>query len=245
MKKYIAECIGTFTLVVLGCGTAMLVGCDASKGCGYLLTALAFGLALIVMAYSIGTVSGCHINPAVSLAVFLRRQLSPTDLFFYILAQCLGGFLGSFFLATIFRLGNVKDATGCLGANGLAGVNNQSTPGLFVEILLTFFFVFTVLGVTSKNSNTGALSGVIIGLSLTAVHIFGISLTGTSVNPARSLGPAILAAIQGNSAPLSCGWVFVCGPVMGACLATLFFSFLERRKKTPAQEDAQSLCKPE
>ncbi len=227
MKKYVAECIGTAVLVVLGCGTAMLVGCDAANGSGYLLTALAFGLTIVGMAYCVGNISGCHINPAVSLGVFMRGGLSKNDFIGYVIAQCLGAIAGSGILALIFGLGGVTDKTGGFGANGLAGVNGHPLAGLFVEIVLTFVFVFTILGVTSEKAGHGSFGGLIIGFTLVLVHILGIGLTGTSVNPARSLGPAIFAAFAGNSAPLASLWVFIVGPLAGAAIAAIVYKYLE------------------
>ena len=228
MKKYIAECIGTMTLVVLGCGTAMLVGCDAASGSGYILTALAFGLSIVAMAYSIGNISGCHINPAVSLGVYLRGGMNKQDLGGYVIAQCLGALIGAVLLAIIFRLGGVEDKTGGLGTNGLAGVGGSVFAGLLVEIVLTFIFVICILGVTSKRAGHGSFGGLVIGLTLTGVHILGIGLTGTSVNPARSIGPALVAACTGNTAPLASLWVFIVGPLAGAALAAYVYKYLEK-----------------
>jgi aquaporin Z len=230
MKKYIAEFIGTMVLVIMGCGTAMLVGCDAVNGGGYILTALAFGLTIVGMAYCIGNISGCHINPAVSLGVLLSGGMSVNDFIGYVIAQCLGAFAGSGILAAIFSLGKVTDMTGGYGTNGLSGVNGSAVAGLLVEIILTFIFVMTILGVTSKKANHGSFGGLVIGFTLTLVHILGIGLTGTSVNPARSLGPAIVAAISGNSAPLSSLWVFIVGPLIGAALAAVIYKYLESEK---------------
>ncbi len=227
MKKYIAEFIGTATLVTLGCGTAMLVGCDAASGCGYILTALAFGLVIVAMAYSIGNISGCHINPAVSLAVMMRGGLSTSDFIGYVVAQVLGAFGGSCILAAIFGLGGVTDMTGGFGSNGLSGVSGSIAAGLLVEIVLTFVFVMAILGVTSAKAGHGSFGGVVIGLTLVLVHILGIGLTGTSVNPARSIGPAIMAAINGNATPLSQVWVFIVGPLVGAALAAVIYNYLE------------------
>ena len=228
MKKYLAECIGACTLVTLGCGTAMLVGCDAAAGGGYILTALAFGLSIVAMAYSIGNISGCHINPAVSLGVLLSGGMKLKEFFGYVIAQCVGALAGSGLLALIFSLGGVKDMTGGFGANGLAGVNNNAVAGLLVEIVLTFIFVICILGVTSKKQKHGSFGGLVIGLTLTGVHILGIGLTGTSVNPARSIGPAIAAAIAGNTAPLESLWVFLVGPLAGAALAAVVYKALEK-----------------
>ena len=228
MKKYVAEFIGTMTLVILGCGTAMLVGCDAASGSGYLLTALAFGLTIVAMAYSIGNVSGCHINPAVSLGVLLSGGITTSEFISYCVSQCLGAFAGSGILALIFSLGGVTDKTGGFGSNGLAGVGGNAAAGLIVEIVLTFIFVTAILGVTSKKASHGSFGGLVIGLTLVVVHILGIGLTGTSVNPARSFGPALVAAFSGNSAPLASLWVFIVGPFVGAALAATVYKNLEK-----------------
>ena len=228
MKKFISEFIGTAVLVILGCGTAMLVGCDAASGSGYLLTALAFGLVIVAMAYSIGNVSGCHINPAVSLGVLLSGGMKVKEFVSYVIAQILGALAGAGILAAIFGLGNVTDMTGGFGSNGLAGVGGNAAAGLLVEIVLTFIFVMAILGVTSSKAKHGSFAGLVIGLTLTLVHILGIGLTGTSVNPARSIGPAIVAAIAGNAEPLACLWVFIVGPLVGAALAAVTYKALEK-----------------
>lgn len=239
VKKYIAEFIGTMVLVVLGCGTAMLVGCDAKDGkCGYILTALAFGLVIVGMAYCVGNISGCHINPAVSLGVLISGGMSVADFFGYIISQCLGAFAGAGVLAAIFSLGNVTDMTSPdgmdlagFGCNGLTGVHDSAIAGLIVECFLTFVFVLTILGVTSKKAGHGSFGGLVIGLTLTLVHILGIGLTGTSVNPARSFGPALVALIQGNAAPMGVLWVFIVGPFVGAVIAAGVYKFLEGKKE--------------
>lgn len=230
MRKYIAEFIGTFTLVLLGCGTAMAVGCDAAAGCGYILTAFAFGLTIVGMAYCVGNISGCHINPAVSLACLLSGRMNVKDFIGYVVSQCLGAFAASGILAAVFKLGNVTDMTGGFGTNGLAGVNYNLIAGLLVEILLTFIFVLVILGVTSPKANHGSFAGVVIGFTLVLVHILGIKLTGTSVNPARSFGPALVALIAGNADPIKCLWVFIAGPCLGAAAASGVYSFLENAK---------------
>ncbi|MCR5735734.1 MAG: aquaporin [Lachnospiraceae bacterium] len=227
MKKYVAEGIGTAVLVLMGCGTAMLVGCGADSGCGYILTALAFGLSIVAEAYCIGNISGCHVNPAVSLAVFLNGGMEKKDFIGYMISQVIGAFAGTIILAIIFALGGVEDMTGGFGANGLAGVGGNAFCGLIVEIVLTFIFVLTILGVTSKKASHGSFGGLVIGLTLTFVHIFGIGLTGTSVNPARSIAPAIFAAIGGNTDPLKALWVFIVAPFIGAALAAFAYKKLE------------------
>ena len=228
MKKFFAEVIGTCTLVVLGCGTAMLVGCSPSAGSGYLLTALAFGLSIVAMAYCVGNISGCHINPAVSLGVLLAGRMEKKDFVGYVIAQCLGALVGAALLALIFNLGNVPDMTGAFGSNGLGGVNGSPIAGLLVEIVLTFIFVLCILGVTSDKAKHGSFGGLVIGLTLTGVHILGIGLTGTSVNPARSIGPALIAAFAGKAEPLVCLWVFIVGPLVGAALAAFTYKALEK-----------------
>ena len=230
-REYLAELIGTAVLVFMGCGTAMLVGCDAASGSGYLLTALAFGLSIVAMAYCIGNVSGCHINPAVSLAVFLNGGIEAADLIGYVISQVIGGFVGTLLLAAVFGLGKVTDMTGGFGANGLAGVNGNILAGLLVEIILTFIFVLTILGVTSKRAGHGSFGGLVIGLTLTFVHILGIGLTGTSVNPARSIAPAIFAMIRGNFAPIASLWIFIVGPLAGAFAAAIVWMMIEPREK--------------
>ena len=230
MKKYFAECIGTAVLVILGCGTAMLVGCDAASGGGYILTALAFGLTIVAMAYSVGNISGCHINPAVSLGVLLSGGMTGKEFVGYVISQCIGALAGSGILALIFSTGGVKDMTGGFGSNGLAGVGGSAVAGLIVEIVLTFIFVLAILGVTSKKAKHGSFGGLVIGLTLVVVHILGIGLTGTSVNPARSLGPAVVAAISGNTDPIAALWVFIVGPLVGAALAACVYKALEKSK---------------
>ena len=248
IKKYVAECVGTAVLVLMGCGTAMLVGCSSVFGGGYILTALAFGLSIVAEAYIIGNISGCHINPAVSLAVYMTGGLSKKDFGGYVIAQVIGGFVGTLILAIIFGLGHVEDLTGGFGANGLAGVNGSATVGLVVEIVLTFIFVLTILGVTDKAAGHGSFGGLVIGLTLTFVHIFGIGLTGTSVNPARSIAPAVFAAFTGNTAPLAALGVFIIGPLVGAALAAVLYKWFTASEEavaeapaveeTPAEEEA-------
>lgn len=227
MKKFIAELIGTCVLVTLGCGTAMLVGCNAVMGGGYILTALAFGLSIVAMAYSIGNISGCHVNPAVSFAFLIKGDLSIKDFCSYVCAQILGALAGAGILAFIFNTGKLVDMTGGYGSNGVSGVGDNYATAMIVEIVLTYIFVMAILGVTSKKAKHGNVAGLVIGLTLTLVHILGIGLTGTSVNPARSLGPAIVAAIDGNSDPIKCVWVFIVAPLIGAALAALCTKLLE------------------
>ncbi len=219
MKKYLAEVIGTCVLVTFGCGTAVAVGCASDAGCGYILTALAFGLVIVAMAYSIGNISGCHINPAVSIAMLIRKQLSVKDFVGYVVSQIIGAAIGCLILGAAFGFD-------CgFGANQIqAGWENGTAIGaLLIEIVLTFVFVIAIIGVTSKPEYS-SVAGLVIGLSLTLVHILGIYFTGTSVNPARSLMPAIFA---GGDA-IKQVWIFIVGPLVGGALAAVVYNFLEK-----------------
>ena len=218
LKKYVAECIGTFVLVFVACGTAAALGCSAEPNAAYFLTAAAFGLVIVAMAYSIGNVSGCHINPAVSIAMLVSGKMSVADFFGYIVAQFAGATLGA------LALRGLLGPDSGLGTNGL--YDGKIVASLLIEIVLTFIFVIAILGVTSKIENS-SVAGIVIGLSLTLVHILGIHFTGTSVNPARSFGPAIFV---GGEA-LSSLWVFIVGPLVGGVLAALCYKFLASEKK--------------
>ena len=223
MKKYIAEFTGTLFLVFIACGVAATTGC-LFPGSGYVATALSFGLALIAAAYSIGNVSGCHINPAVSVGMAVAGRMKWLECLKYVVAQTLGAIAGAALLGLC--LGNFKS----LGANGFGGTLLNGTIvncgiAMLVEIILTFIFVLTILGVTSKKENS-QIAGFIIGLSLIGVHLIGIPFTGTSVNPARSLGPALL---QGGKA-LSQVWLFILAPIVGCVLAGLFYKFILEKK---------------
>ena len=214
VKKYVAEFIGTFVLVLFACGTAAVVGCDgASPDAAYLLTALSFGLVIVAMAYSIGNISGCHINPAVSVAMLTSGKMSVKDFVGYVVAQILGAIAGA---AVLMALVGAESG---LGANGL--YQGDIAKSLIIEVILTFVFVLAILGVTSKVENS-SVAGLVIGLSLTLVHIIGIHFTGTSVNPARSLGPALFV---GGEA-LGSVWVFILAPLVGGVLAALVYKFL-------------------
>ena len=194
IKSYIAEFIGTCVLVVFGCGTACAVHCEVNGG--YLITALAFGLVIVAMAYSIGNISGCHINPAVSLAMLINKKMNVTDFIGYLISQFLGAIFGSLILLLYFG----KDSG--LGANGLYEENILLS--ILIEAILTFVFIFAILGVTSKSKNA-QVTGIVIGLTLTLVHILGIHFTGTSVNPASGCSSWVRVSVppllptRGNS----------------------------------------------
>ncbi len=216
IRKYIAEFIGTFVLVLFACGTAAMTGCSTTSfDTAYLLTALAFGLVIVAMAYSIGNVSGCHINPAVSIAMLVSGKMSVKDFIGYVVSQFLGAIAGAGVLMAI--IGTERG----LGANGL--FENDILKSLIVEIILTFVFVIAILGVTSKVEN-GKVAGLVIGLTLTLVHIFGIAFTGTSVNPARSFGPALF--VGGDA--LANVWVFIVAPLVGGALAAVVYKALDK-----------------
>ncbi len=218
IKKYIAEFIGTFVLVLFACGTAAALGCSTTDpNTAYIMTALAFGLVIVGMAYSVGNVSGCHINPAVSIAMLVDGRLSVKDFIGYVVAQFAGAIAGAAVLGAL--LGNDCG----YGANGLYEGNIWLS--LLVEVILTFVFVFVILGVTSKPEYSN-VAGLVIGLTLTLVHIFGIHFTGTSVNPARSFGPALFA---GGDA-LANVWVFIAAPLVGGVLAALVFKLFKSKK---------------
>lgn len=218
-KKYLAEFIGTMVLVTIACGVAVVTGCTTPAD--KLMTALAFGGVIVAMAYSVGNVSGCHINPAVSLAMLVSKKMSFKDFIGYIIAQVLGAIAGAAILGVIFGFTNPDNSFGC---NGLVAANTTDAAiikSLIIEAVLTAVFVFAILGVTSKKEY-GRVAGLVIGGSLTLVHLLGIPLTGTSVNPARSFGPALISMLAGNNAePWNCIWVFVVGPFVGALLAAL------------------------
>ena len=208
IKKYVAEFIGTFVLVFAACGTAVAVKCNgAESNAAYLMTALAFGL----------DISGCHINPAVTLAVFINKGIGAKDAVGYVISQVLGGIFGA------LLLGLVAGFDHSFGANGL--YEDSVGISLLVEIILTFIFVLAILGVTSKPEFSN-VAGLVIGLSLTLVHIFGIHFTGTSVNPARSLASAVF-----NADALPCVWVFIVGPLVGAAIAAFCWQFIRPEEK--------------
>ena len=223
MKKYLAEMIGTFVLTLLGCGTAVSLNCgvDAASVVG---TAIAFGLAVVAMAYTIGGISGCHINPAITAGVFLSGRMSGKDACGYIIAQVIGAIIAAAVLALIVSTSpGIAEGT-TTGANACAA---GQTNGLIVEIVLTCIFVLVVLGATAKtNGATNNFAGLAIGLSLILIHLVGIHYTGTSVNPARSIGPALF---EGGQA-LSDLWVFIVGPLVGGACAAGIWKAIETEK---------------
>ena len=204
MKKFVAELIGTFMLVFIGTG-AVVFG-NGLDGLGHLGIAFAFGLAIVVAAYSIGTVSGAHLNPAVSIAMFVNKRLSSSELVNYILGQVVGAFLAS--AAVFFLLSNSGMSTASLGENALANG---------VTVFGGFLFVLVIMTVTSESKGNGAIAGLVIGLSLMVMILVGLNITGLSVNPARSLAPAVFV----GGAALQQVWIFIFAPIVGGILAAL------------------------
>ncbi len=222
MKKYIAEFIGTLVLVFFGCGVAVI------SGGNLVATSLAFGLSIVAMAYVIGNISGCHVNPAVSLAMYLSKKMTLKEFAYYVIAQILGSVAGIAILYLILNDSSIGVAS--LGANGygvLSTTDISLLSAIIIEVILTFVFIYTILGVTSDDSKS-SISGLVIGLTLTFVHLLGIRLTGTSVNPARSLAPAIFL---GGEA-LKQVWVFIVAPLVGSVIATYTFKYLNTTKNT-------------
>ncbi len=224
MKKYFAEMIGTFVLTLLGCGAAVSLNCGVDPA-SVVGTAIAFGLAVVAMAYTIGGISGCHINPAITLGVLLSGRMSAKDAGMYIVFQVIGAILAAAVLAGI-----VSTAPG-LAQGTLTGANTCAAGqmnGLLVEIVLTFIFVLVVLGATAKtNGATNNFAGLAIGLALILIHLVGIHYTGTSVNPARSIGPALFEESGKAIADL---WVFIVGPLVGGALAAGVWKVIETEK---------------
>ena len=221
MKKYIAESIGTFALTFLGCGAAVSLSCgtDTASVVG---TAMAFGLSVVAMAYTIGGISGCHINPAITLGALLTGRISCKDSIGYIVGQVIGAIVAGAALAAIYGA-----ETG-IGSNGIGtGCNGSFLTALIVETVLTALFVLVVLGATHRtNGETGKLAGLAIGLTLILIHLVGIHFTGTSVNPARSIGPALFA---GGDA-LRHLWIFIVGPCIGAVVAAACWKVIETQE---------------
>lgn len=224
MKKAAAEFIGTFALVLFGCGAAVIGGMGTGPtAIDVLGIAFAFGLAIVAMAYGIGPVSGCHVNPAVSFGVLVSGRMSWADFVRYVIAQVLGALAGAAVLSLILS-GKASGWTGGLGQNGWgAGYLGQYdlTSAFTFEAVATFLFLVCILGVTQKGSPS-QFAGLAIGLTLTAIHIVGINVTGVSVNPARSLGPAIIGMAE-NPTALRQVWLFILAPLIGAGVAGVLF----------------------
>lgn len=217
MKKYLSEMIGTMVLVLMGCGAAVFAGSapeTLQTGVGTLGVALAFGLSVVAMAYTIGGVSGCHINPAITFGVWLSGRMSGKDAAMYMLFQVFGAIIGS---ALLYALASTGDTAGVTmtGANSFG--EDEMFQAFLAEMIFTFIFVLVVLGATDPKKGAGNLAGLAIGLTLVLVHIVCIPITGTSVNPARSIGPALFEGGQ----TLSQLWLFIVAPLVGAAISAI------------------------
>ena len=220
MKNYVSEFLGTLVLVLVGCGVAVLTGANV------VATSLAFGLSVVAMAYSVGSISGGHFNPAITVGMLVDKRIKGREACLYIVSQVLGALCGSIILYFIFKGSNV--GVTYLGANGYgaSSASDISLVGaLVVEAILTCIFVLVALFASGDKNNNHA--GLVIGLTLVLVHLIGIGLTGTSVNPARSLGPAIV--LWGNA--IKQVWVFIVGPIVGAYVAGYLYKYLKVRSK--------------
>lgn len=228
--KFIVELVGTFSLVLFGCGAAAVSGVDTIaglSGLGLLGISFAFGLAVVVMAYAIGGISGCHINPAITISMLVAGKINAKDAVAYVIAQLIGAVLAAFVLMQIlsgqagFEMGEYA-----LGSNGW-GENYQNnfnvTAAFIAEAVLTFLFLFVIFATTSKFGNS-TMAGLAIGLTLVLIHLVAIPITGTSVNPARSFGPALFA----GGAALSQLWLFIVAPLVGGIAAALFWKVVEK-----------------
>jgi aquaporin Z len=220
-KKYVAELVGTFVLVFMGCGSVTLAG----KYIGFIGISFAFGLSLLAMVYAIGNISGCHINPAVSISMLASGKMKSKDAVIYVVMQCLGAVIAATVLYTV-ALGNpgYSLAMNGLGQNGYGAASPggfSMVSGFVAEVVLTFIFLLVIYGSTSEAVPKG-FAGIPIGLSLVLIHLVGIPITGTSVNPARSLGPAVIV----GGIALSQLWLFWVAPIIGGLLAAGLWRFL-------------------
>ena len=244
LKKFIAECFGTFVLVFVACGVALATGGSLVS------TSLAFGLVIVAMAFSIGRISGCHINPAVSLGCLLTKRMTVKEFLVYVCAQVVGAIVGAVLVFGCFKMSGIDWINYTSGASNFAVGGEYSVGGviaaLIVEIVLTFIFVLVILNVTDKKADESGVSkfaGIIIGLTLTLVHLIGINLTGTSVNPARSIGTAVANMIFGEDGrfdALAHVWMFIVAPLAGALLAALAYNLLfDKNAKTDEMEKVE------
>ena len=220
MKKLLAEALGTMVLVLMGCGSAVFFGCEPIN---MLAVAFAFGLSVVAMAYTIGGISGCHINPAITLGVWLSKRMKGSEAIGYMAAQCIGAIVGSAIIFILTSTGGYGDST-ATGANGFG--EGEMLQAFIAEVVFTFVFVLVVLGTTDSKKGAGNFAGLAIGLALVLVHIVCIPLTGTSVNPARSLGPALFA----GGTNLTQLWLFIVAPMIGAALSAGVWGILSCEK---------------
>lgn len=230
ISKYAAEFFGTLVLVLMGCGSAVIAGANGATGVGLLGIAFAFGLSVVAMAYAIGHISGCHINPAISIGMVVAGRMKAGEAAFYIIAQVLGALVGAGILLLIASGKPGYDlAVNGLGQNGYdlsSPAHYSLQAGFIAETVFTFIFLMVVFGSTSTKNIHGSFAGVAIGLSLVLIHITGIPVTGVSVNPARSIGPAIL---EGGAA-IGQLWLFIVAPILGSILSAVTWRYLFERR---------------
>lgn len=226
LSKFLAEMIGTMVLVLMGCGSAVIAGADGATGVGMLGISFAFGLSVVAMAYAIGHISGCHINPAISLGMVVAGRMKLGEALYYMIAQVVGALIGAGLLYLIASgKGGYDIAANGLGQNGYNDLSPQHynmQAGLLAEVVFTFIFLLVIFGSTSTKNIHGGFAGLAIGLSLVLIHITGIPVTGVSVNPARSIGPAVFV---GGEA-LSQLWLFIIAPFAGALLAAVVWRYV-------------------
>jgi len=229
-SKFSAEFFGTMVLVLMGCGSAVIAGANGMTGVGLLGISFAFGLSVVAMAYAIGHISGCHINPAISIGMVVAGRMKASEAAIYIIAQILGALAGAYILMLIAsgKEGYSVAANG-LGQNGynlLSPGHYSLQAGFIAEMIFTFIFLFVIFGATSTKNIHGGFAGLAIGLSLVLIHIVGIPVTGVSVNPARSIGPAILVGGQA----ISQLWLFIVAPIVGSVLSAVVWRYLLEHK---------------
>ena len=242
MKKYLAEMIGTFVFVLMGCGSAIFAGIGLGTtgyGVSTLGVAFAFGLSVVAMAYTIGNISGCHINPAITLGVWASGRMKGTEAAGYMTFQIIGGLIASAVLYFLVHTGNQAGIEAVFNNTTTTGANSYMIgnviPAFTAELVFTFIFVLVALGATDSKKGAGQFAGLAIGLALVLVHIACIPITGTSVNPARSIGPAVFAAIAGNLIPISQIWLFIVAPLLGALLSAAVWRCISGREARIAE----------
>lgn len=238
MKKNLAEMIGTFVLTLMGCGSAVFAGIGLGTtgyGVSTLGVAFAFGLAVVAMAYTIGNISGCHINPAITFGVWASGRMKGKEAAGYMVFQVIGAILASAVIYFLINTGNEAGLSAIFNDTTTTGANSylpgNVVPAFVAEFIFTFIFVLVVLGTTDSKKGAGSFAGLAIGLALVLVHIVCIPITGTSVNPARSIGPAIFACIGGNCTPISQIWLFIVAPMAGALLSACVWKALSSDEK--------------
>ena len=240
-KALIAEAIGTFVLVFFSCGVAVMTG-------DLFATALTFGLVIVFMSFIIGKISGCHINPAVSLACLMTKRMSVRDFVGYVIAQVVGALLGAIILFALIKMNDVDGSFFKIAGSNLTATHRlEAGPifsAMFIEIILTFVFVYIILHVTDEKNGLVKYAGLIIGIALMFVHLLGIGFTGTSVNPARSIGTAFGDLIfSGEAKALEHVWIFILAPMGGGALAAVAYSAINKDKKGEPAEEAKEEAK--